>query len=164
MSPELNSLSFKENPFSNLIFSFPGSHDDTLTRGLIKSCTCNSCKDSESVFRLYDAGNIGKSDVLSISFTVLFGFATNELSANAFERSIELSERKEREEEEEEEEEEDEEEDEEEEEEEEGEEDEIIFFEETSRGFVMTVLGGGPCLKCPLHADLKLSKLRTGFN
>jgi hypothetical protein len=81
----------------------------------------------------------------------LFDFAANELSANAFERSTELSERKEREEEEEEEE-------------EDGEEDEIIFFEETSRGFVMIVLGGGPCLKCPLHADLKLSKLRTGFN
>lgn len=146
---ELNSLLFEGNACSHL-FSFPGSREDTSTRGLIRSlCTCNSCKKRfDSALRLYDAGGTDKRDVLSASFRVRFDFAAKELSANAFERSTELSERTEREEE------------------EEGEEDEdeIGFFKGTWRGFVMTVLGGGPCLKCPLHAGLKLSKLRTGFN
>lgn len=144
---ELNSFLFRENPSSDLVFSLAESHDDTLTRGLIEAlCTCNSCKKRfDSVLRLYDAGGTDKSDVLSISFTVLFDLGANELSANVFERSAKLSDTRERGE-------------------EEKEDDETGFFEGTSRGFVMTVLGGGPCLKCPLHAGLKLSKLRTGFN
>lgn len=95
-------------------------------------------------------GDAGRSDVLSTFFTVLIDFIVNELKGNAFAAALEigaefgsfigLSEGRGRK------------------------VDKIGFVEETSRGFVMTILGGGPCRKCPLHAGLKLSKLRTGFN
>lgn len=133
----LNFWSFKGNLSSDLVFSFSRT-EDKLTTGFTGSS--NSCGNRFGwAFRSCDPGNAGEDNV---SASAVLDLGSAELEANGFDRLTELLWER-------------------------GWEDEgnrVCFAGETLRGSARTVLGGGPCRKCPLHAGLKLSKLRTGFN
>lgn len=135
-----NPRSFEEDPSCDFAFSLSRT-DDKLTTGFTKSpCTCESRRNRLG-WAFWSCDTDG-DDKISPGSAALLDFRIVELETNGFDRLTELLWVRGWEE----------------------EENRICFTEKTLHGFVMAVLGGGPCRKCPLHAGLKLSKLRTGFN